>query len=620
MNKERIEKFKKLLAEGHVFVADGAMGTRLYNKGVFINRCFDELNISRPELVKEIHSEYIAVGAEIITTNTFTANRFKLAPHGFVRKLEDINRAGADIAREAAGDGLWVAGSVGPLAKPPLAVVQKKPEEAYDAFCQQIRALDNGSIDLILLETMYDLDEITLAIKAAREVSDLPVIASITFTDNNKTVFGDSPRDAMKAMQEAGADIAGLNCSSGPRTALQCATEMMSVASIPMIVQPNAGSPQIVEGRFIYMSTPEYVATYAQRFVQSVGAQIVGGCCGTTPEHIKEVRSFVRAVKPARRVFDRPVTQVVEAEAEPALEPIKTLEKSAFARKLKRKFTTSVELYPPKGMDPKRILASAELLKEYGVDCVNIPDGPRAMARMSPMALAHLIESEIGIETILHYCCRDRNILGMQSDILGCNALGLRNILAITGDPPKLGDYPDATSVFDIDAIGLVQMLAKLNRGQDLVGSRINSQSSFHIGVGANPGAINIENEIERFEAKVNAGAEFVMTQPIFEVKQLESFIAATADYRIPMMVGVLPLVSLRNAEFLHNEVPGVEVPKAIRDRLEKCSDDKAARQVGIEIAREAIAASKELDGVAGVYVMPPFGRVKMALSVLDLD
>jgi 5,10-methylenetetrahydrofolate reductase len=409
-----------------------------------------------------------------------------------------------------------------------------------------------------------------------------------------------------------------LNCSSGPKTALECAEEMSRVATVPMIVQPNAGSPQLVEGRYIYMSTPEYVATYAQRFVQSAGARIVGGCCGTTPDHIKEIRSFVRAVQPARRKVEPVVIEKDETEKS-GMEPVPTIEKSPFARKLRRKFCTSVELYPPKGMDPSRVLSSAERLKEFGIDCVNIPDGPRAMARMSPMALAHLIESHLGMETILHYCCRDRNVLGMQSDILGCNALGLRNILAITGDPPKLGDYPDATSVFDMDSIGLVRMLAKLNRGQDLVGNTIKTQSKFHIGVGADPGAINFDLEVERYISKVEAGAEFVMTQPIFDIRQLERFIEATKDFRIPMMVGVLPLVSAKNAEFLHNEVPGVEVPLELRKRLEACVDDKKARQVGISIASEAIEASRDFEGVAGVYVMPPFGRVNMALKVLGL-
>jgi homocysteine S-methyltransferase len=394
---------------------------------------------------------------------------------------------------------------------------------------------------------------------------------------------------------------------------------MAQVAKVPMMIQPNSGTPQLVEGRFIYMSTPEYVATYAQRFVQSAGAQIVGGCCGTTPEHIKEIRSFVRAVKPAKRKIE-PVEIKRDVEDKKAeKEPVETRDKSPFARKLRRKFTTSVELYPPKGMDPKRVLSSADTLKEYGVDCVNIPDGPRAMARMSPMALAHLIESHLGMETILHYCCRDRNILGMQSDILGCHALGLKNILAITGDPPKLGDYPDATSVFDMDSIGLVEMLDKLNRGVDLVGNSIKSQSAFHIGVGANPGAINFDLEVERYHQKIENGAEFVMTQPIFDVRQLEKFIDATKHLEVPLMVGVLPLVSAKNAEFLHNEVPGVEVPKDIRQRLEACPDDKKARRVGVEIAREAIAASKDLEGVSGVYVMPPFGRIRMAMAVLDI-
>jgi len=617
MTNQRGKRFLETLESGHVFVADGAMGTRLYDKGVFINRCFDELNISNPDLVREIHAEYINAGSEIITTNTFAANRFKLAPHGFVRKLAEINYQGAKIAREVAGDGVFVAGSVGPLGKPPVAVVQKQRDEAYQAFADQVTALADGGVDLILIETMYDLDEVALAISAAKSVCDLPIMACVTFTDDKETVFGDTPTDAMRAMQDAGADVAGLNCSSGPRLALECCELMSKVATVPMVVQPNVGSPQLIEGRYIYMSTPEYVATYSQRYVQSVGAQIIGACCGSRPEHIKEVRSFIRAVKPARKVAQ--VVQFIQKEKDPGKAPLAVEDKSAFARKLRRKFTTSVELYPPKGMDARKVLASAEMLKEYGVDCVNIPDGPRAMARMSPMALAHLIESNLGMETILHYCCRDRNILGMQSDLLGCHALGLKNILAVTGDPPKLGDYPDATSVFDIDSIGLCQMISKLNRGQDLVGNSVKSQAAFHLGVGANPGAINFDLEVERYKQKVAAGAEYVMTQPIFDVRQLERFIDATRDHRIPLLVGVLPLVSSKNAEFLHNEVPGVEVPQSIRERLASVEDEDTARQIGVDIAREAIQNSRSLEGVSGVYIMPPFGRVKMALDVLEL-
>jgi homocysteine S-methyltransferase len=613
---EKSKEFLQRLGEDHVFVADGAMGTLLYSRGVFINRCFDELNLSSPDLVKEVHEDYLAAGAEIIETNTYAANRFKLAPHGFRRKLRDINIAGTRIAREAAGDSAIVAGSVGPLGQPLVAPAQKNPDEVFEAFKEQIEALAEGGVDIIAIETMSDLDEVSLAVKAAKAVCDLPVIASVTYTDDKQTIYGDTPAEAVAVMENAGADVVGVNCSIGPKLVLECAEAMSRRTKRPISAMPNAGSPQLVEGRYIYLSTPEYMAEYSRRFIQRAGVQIVGGCCGTTPEHIKMIRSAVRSLRPTHKVIAVDTAQ--HAARKVAMEPVATEDKSAFARKLRRKFTTSVELYPPRGVDPAKVLKAAETLKEYGIDCVNIPDGPRAMARMSPMALAHLIEHHLGMETVLHYTCRDRNILGMQSDVLGCNALGLKNILAITGDPPKLGDYPDATSVFDMDSIGLVRMLHHLNCGEDLVGNEIGGQSAFHVGVGANPGAMNLEGEIERYKQKIDSGAEFVMTQPIFDVRHLENFIAETGSHRVPIMTGILPLLSHRNAEFLHNEVPGMNIPDDIRKRMADAREEDA-RAVGIDIAREAIAAARQLEGVAGVYIMPPFGRFKLALQVLDL-
>ena len=610
------KEFLERLHSDYVFVADGAMGTMLYAKGVFINRCFDELNISSPDLVKEVHREYLRAGAEIIETNTFAANRYKLAAHGYVDKLRDINIAGARIAREEAGDAAFVAGSIGPLGKAMVSVARKDPEGARAAYREQIEALAEGGVDLIFFETMSSLEDTRVGVEVAHEVCDLPIMSTITFHDNKKTIFGGTPEEAAATLTQAGADVVGANCGVGPKVMLEVLEKMAQAGHKRLAGLPNAGAPQMVDGRYLYLTSPEYLAEYAKRFIQGAGVQVVGGCCGTTPDHIKAMRSAVRALQPGRKAI---VVKSLEDEKKTfSMEPVDIMEKSGFARKLRRKFTTSVELYPPRGTNPARVLKSAETLKEYGVDCVNIPDGPRAMARMSPMALAHMIEDEVGIETILHYCCRDRNILGMQSDILGCHALKIKNILAVTGDPPKLGDYPDATSVFDIDSIGLVQMLHHLNCGEDLVGNSIGTQSAFHLGVGANPGAMNFETEIERYIQKVEAGAEFVMTQPIFDIKLLERFIDATKDHRIPIMVGVLPLVSARNAEFLHNEVPGMTIPDEIRQRVAKAPQGKEKKE-GIAIAREAVDVAKGMEGVRGIYVMPPFGRYKMALRVLDL-
>lgn len=611
----RSQEFLEKIAGDQIFVADGAMGTLLYAKGIFINRCFDELNLSQPDLVKEVHREYLAAGAEIIETNTYGANSFKLAPHGFRRKTREINLAGARLAREEAGERALVAGSVGPLGRALVAVAQKSGDEAHAAFREQIEALAEGGVDLLIIETMSDLDELTIAIRAAREVCDLPVVASVTFKDDHSTVFGDTPQEAARVIAAAGADVAGANCSIGPKVTLECIERMRVATSLPLSAMPNAGAPQFIEGRFIYLSSPEYMAEYARRFILKSGVRIVGGCCGTTPEHVKAIRNAVRSLRPGQH---RRATVTVSEPAKPSLEPKPTLEKSPLARKLQRKFVTSVELYPPRGADPARVLAAAAHLKEYGIDCVNIPDGPRAMARMSPMALAHLIESRVGMETILHYTCRDRNILGMQSDLLGLHALGLRNILAITGDPPKLGDYPDATSVFDMDSIGLTRMISRLNCGEDLVGNAIGSQSAFHVGVGVNPGAMNLETEVRRYVEKVQAGAEFVMTQPVFDIAHLERLLELTRGHRVPLLVGILPLLSHRNAEFLHNEVPGMNIPEKIRNSLADCGEDEA-RERGIAIAREAIAHARTLEGVVGVYIMPPFGRQKLALQVLGL-
>jgi methionine synthase I (cobalamin-dependent)/5,10-methylenetetrahydrofolate reductase len=604
------KSFIKRLAENEIFVCDGAMGTMLYSKGIYIDRCFDELNLSNPDLVKDIHQGYLESGADIIETNTFGANRYKLLSHGLDHKLYDINFQGAKIAKEAEENKAFVAGSIGPLGRQIEPIGQISAQEAQKAFADQAKALFEGGIDLFILETFNDLSEMQQALVAVKKVCDLPVIAQMAFTDEGKTAYGVSPVSVVKKLEEWGSDVAGINCSTGPEAVWRAIQKMATVCRIPLSAQPNAGFPHLVQGRLIYLASPEYFAEYAKRFIQ-IGVRIVGGCCGTTPAHIRAIKSAVKALVPPRRYIE---VKEVRQKAEP-LPPIKTEEKSDLAKKLRQKFVISIEMTPPRGPDYSKVIEGANRIKAAGVDAVNIPDGPRASARMSSWALASILESRVGIETILHYTCRDRNILGMQSDLLGIHALGLRNLLIITGDPPKLGDYPTATAVFDVDSIGLVHIVNNLNRGTDLADNPIGAETSFHIGVGANPGAISFEEEISRLKEKIESGAEYILTQPVFDINLLERLLDRIKEYRIPVMGGILPLASYRNAEFLNNEVPGMSVPRAIRDRLQRAKSGEDARKMGIEIAQEVF---QQLRGkMQGAYLMPPFGRYQTALEVV---
>jgi len=602
--------FLERLQGDEVLVCDGAMGTMLYSKGIYIDRCFDELNLSNPSMVKDIHQGYLDSGADIIETNTFGANRFKLQPHGLEDRLYEINYQGVKIAREVAGEGAFVAGSMGPLGRPIEPIGHITEQEAREAFSQQAEALFKGGVDLFILETFNDINEIHQALLAVKETCDLPVIAQMSFTDEGKTAYGVSPEHVVNKLEEWGADVVGINCSTGPEAVWQAIQRMAGVSGIPLSAQPNAGFPHLVEGRLIYLASPEYFAEYAKRFIKT-GVRIVGGCCGTTPAHIRAIKAAVRALKPPRRYIEVKLPE--EERGVPQVK--KPQEKSELARKLRRKFVISIEVSPPRGPDFSRVLEGARRIKGAGVDAINIPDGPRASARMSPLALASILEREVGIETILHYTCRDRNILGMQSDLLGAHALGLRNILIITGDPPKLGDYPTATAVFDVDSIGLVRIVNNLNHGNDLAGNPIGTATSFHIGVGANPGAISFEEEVTRLRQKIQAGAEYILTQPVFDIGLLERLLNEIEEYRIPVLAGILPLASYRNAEFLHNEVPGMSIPDPIRERMRRAGSGEEARREGIRIAQEILGEVKDM--VQGVYLMPPFGRYEMALEVV---
>jgi methionine synthase I (cobalamin-dependent)/5,10-methylenetetrahydrofolate reductase len=601
-----------------VLVCDGAMGTVLYSQGIFINRCFDELNLSDPDMVRKVHQAYVAARADILETNTFGANIFKLKPHGLEAKVHLINRRGAELARMAAEENpsVLVAGSIGPLGVRLQPLGTLKPLEASAAFRQQAEGLLQGGVDLFILETFSDLNEIILALQVIKEISDLPVVAQMTFNEEGKALLGATPEAVVEALGKAGADVVGANCSVGPQPMLDVIESMAKAGAGLIAAQPNAGNPRIIEGRVLYMSTPEYHAEFARRFI-AAGANIVGGCCGTTPEHIKAIANAVRALHPHKQA----ASVVTGPKKEISVEVTPRETKSALAARLGKKFVISVEVLSPRGIDPSAVLAGVRKLVGFGVDAINIPDGPRASARMSPMALAQLIERTLPVETILHYCCRDRNLLGMQSDLLGAYALGLRNILLVTGDPPKFGNYPDATAVFDVDSIGLTRIVQGLNHGYDIAGNPIGEPTSWHIGVGANPAAIDFELEINRLYQKAEAGAEFILTQPVFEAEQLQCFLDRIRDINLPILAGVMPLTNYRMVEFLNNEVPGVTVPEHVGQRIARASSSEEASKIGIHIAQEAILQAKQNDKVAGLYLMPPFTKDKYdsAIEVLQV-
>lgn len=600
-----------------ILVADGAMGTMLYAKRAFVHRCYDEMNLSLPAMVRDVHQEYVRAGAEILETNTFGANRKRLQAFGFADKVRTINHAGVRIAREAARDQAFVAGAVGPLGARLAPLGQVSPEEARAIFREQIAALLEAGVDLLMFETFRDLNELNQAVCAAREVGaeGLILAALVSIEDDGRLENGASAAVFTRALDQMPVEIIGLNCSSGPGVMLETIETMAAHSSKILCAMPNAGLPAAVDGRNVYLCSPEYMAEYARRFMDA-GARIVGGCCGTTPDHIREIRRQVQE-------FDSSAPPASVAVGEPAespvrIEPVLLGQKTALGAKLAaREFVVSIEILPPRGADASHEIAAALQAKAAGFDCVNVPDGPRASARLSAPVMCELIQQQAGIETVLHFTCRDRNILSLQSDLLGAHAAGVRNLLCITGDPPRAGTgmslYPNATPVFDVDSIGLVGIASRLNQGVDLGGHALGSQTNLVLGVAANPGAPNLDEELRRFEAKVAAGAEFAITQPIFDLNLLEEFLKRIEPFRIPVIAGIWPPLSAANAEFLMNELR-IPIPAEFMQRMRRAADADSARAEGIAIAREVLVRVRPM--VAGVEISSPAGRYQMAMDV----
>ncbi|MBF8258167.1 MAG: methylenetetrahydrofolate reductase [Actinobacteria bacterium] len=592
---------------------DGAMGTMIYERGVFINASYDELCLSNPKLISQIHREYVEAGADVIETNTFGANRIMLRPYGLAEKAEAINRQAVRLAREAAGDQVLVAAAVGPCIRPDQILPEGHIAEVETAFAEQIGALASEGVDLVVLETFTNLKELQLAARTAKRLG-LPVLASFVLNERGETAVGTSAEMMAQALSaDDNVDAVGINCGIGPAGVFDALQNVLPRTKKPFVVMPNAGLPRDIAGRMIYLTSPEYFTEYARKFIE-MGVRGVGGCCGTTPAHIRMAARAVKSMSGVKKhVKVRPL-----ARQESLVHVVPTEMKSRLARKIAAgEKVSSVEIVPPRSWDMTEMLAKVRRCAEAGVDAINIPDGPRASARISPMIAALTIRREVGIEPILHYCCRDRNLIGMQSDLLGGFAAGLANFLIITGDPPKVGEYPDVTGVFDVDAIGLTQVVTNLNRGFDIGGNPISPPTGIYIGVGANPCAVDLERELERYFRKIDAGAEFAITQPVFDVDALFRFLDRVEQHprRIPVLAGVWPLLSFKNAEFMNNEVPGVVVPKEILTRMARCRSKEDGQRVGIEIARKII--EQVSPRVGGFQVSAPMGNVDIALAVL---
>lgn len=588
---------------------DGAMGTMLYDRGVFINRCFEEINITSPNLVSDIYKEYIDAGAQVITTNTYGANRVNLTGYNLSDKVEDIVKAGVTIAKELSGDTLYVAGSIG---RAPEGTAY---ETEVETLTELIKLLINENVDLILFESFSDIDLLMHMCSVAKSIKNIPVQAQFTLPPVAPSEYIKLGRlYAQKLDRCKFTDVIGINCTMGPGEMLEILQDTVNFIHKPFSVIPNAGHPKVVDGRQMYLSTPEYFAEYAKRFLDG-GASVIGGCCGTTPAHIKKMAEAVLSL-------DRGYQHIELASIEEGatLSPAVPLgERSRLGKDLKEgNWIETIELVSPMGSDITQFMKKVVALEEAGIKYINIPDGPRASSRMSAFATALHIKMNTNIEPILHVCGRDKNLIAMQADFLGAESFGLRDMLLVTGDPPKVGKYPDVTGVFDVDSIGMLSMATRLNGNIDIGGSQLSSGTAFVSGAGINPVAPFIEREIERAFQKAEAGAEYFISQPVYDIELLSSFIDKLKGTNVPVIIGVWPLASYRNALFLQNEVPGVEIPKHILDRMEKHTDKESARRDGVLIAREIVNSLR--DKISGVQVSPPFGNINTALEVLQKD
>ncbi len=630
---ENSHPFLVRLRENRPIVCDGAMGTMLYSMGVPANSCFDESNLTQPDLVRKVHEAYINAGAEIIESNTYGANRYKLGGFDLADKVRTINLRGARLAyevREVSGRPTMIAGAVGPLGKPIKPVGLIPALEARAIFHEQIDGLVEGGVDLIIIETIRDLEEMRQALIAAREACDLPVVAQMTFEEDGRTQVGNTPEEVVRALQELGADVIGANCSTGPQRMSRVIAEMSAHAHKPLSAQPNAGWPEMVGDRIVYVSTPEYVAGFASRMVRA-GAHMLGGCCGTTPAHIKAIVECLREVEDVPATGDNARPHLVERirVSEPdapmirEAAPLETSEARAsvhseagsFGWKLGKEFVVSVELAPPRGVNPAKLLAGAQMLQKKGVDAVNVTDSALGRASMSALAVTYMVKQHAGINPIVHFTTRDRTLMGIQAELLGAHAMGLRHILALTGDAPNPVDRLGSSAVFDIDAIGLIKLLTRLNSGLDLSDNSIGGTTDFLIGCAFNPTARDLPLEIDRMAQKLEAGAHFVMTQPVYDLELVDRTLQSVAGFNVKVLLGILPLQSFRHAEFLHNEVPGITIPEFVLKRMEDAGPN--GRQAGVEMAQGILqyAYSK----YEGAYLSPSFGRYELCASVLDI-
>jgi homocysteine S-methyltransferase len=617
--------------KNEVLVLDGAMGTQLYERGVLFSSCYEDLNVSRPELVTRVHEDYLAAGAQVLETNTFGANALRLEKYGLQARVRELNAAGVRLARAVAGQRAYVFGAIGPTGYFLGESGRRNSDDlakAKSVFTEQADALLEAGVDALIVETFRQTPELRTAVEAAVAAASgrVPVVASISLDDSGSMAEGTGCDEVARLVKDLGADIVGVNCSEGPMAALAAAERMIPVG-LPVLVAPNAGLPRRVDERMVYVATPEYFGVYAMRMAR-IGVRLLGGCCGTTPEHIRRIADSARMASPTTERSPAPAVPATVGSTRPdpvvsvaglpgALEPPPLAERSQFGARLARgKFVVSVEVNPPIGLDPSRSIAAAKMLKAAGVDSVNVPDGARAQSRMANIALAVRIQREAGIEVVLHVCGRDRNLLAMVAHLIGAHDLGLRNLVIITGDPPKMGDYPDATSVYDVDSIGILKLGARLNHGVDPAGKPLGATTRFVLATGVEPAALSYEREFERLREKKAAGAELVMTQPVYDPAVLDRLLVDCKGLGLPVLVGLLPLASFRNAEFLHNEVPGMSVPEPIRERMRKAGTGAQARKEGVAIAREMLAAVRHR--VAGAYVMPPLERHELALEVLD--